>query len=185
MKVSDTAFRRRPLAKTDAAPIAELIGDWQVVRWLSGPTYPYSKADAEAFLGKSLDGSSTHPERTEAIEVDGRLAGVVGIDRRSQGFNIGYWLGRAYWGHGVMTRAAAALTRDFFANSNENHLMSGYFSGNMASWTIQRKLGFEFVEDGLLMNRAHGKRLPHILTRLTRARFETSISTPSMMVTGQ
>ena len=174
MAKPDATFALRPVALTDASRIAELIGDWEVVRWLSGPPYPYATEDAEEFLGTVTASDPSGPEHTAAIEIDGQLAGVVGIDRRSRGYNIGYWLGRPYWGRGVMSRAAAALTRDFFANSTENHLMSGYFSGNMASWAIQQKLGFEFVEDGLLMNRPHGRRMPHVLTRLTRSRFGRS-----------
>ena len=166
-----TTFSLRPLVHTDATDIAELIGDWEVVRWTSSPPYPYSVTDAVEFLGK-FAGSDSPNASHRAIEVDGKLAGAVGLDRQARGFNLGYWLGRAYWGRGIMTHAAGQLTRHFFAKTDETQLMSGYFSGNEASWAIQRRLGFEFVEDGLLMNRPQGKRMSHVLTRLTRARFE-------------
>lgn len=173
MSDAGTQFQLRPLASTDAARIAELIGDWEVVQWLSGPPHPYTINDAEQFLSRVTGADALPPVRNEAILVGGQFAGVIGIDRPFGGLNIGYWLGRAYWGRGIMSRAARVLTQDFFAMSAEPHLNSGYFSGNEASWAIQRRLGFQFVEESALFNRPHGKRMPHVFTRLTRARFET------------
>lgn len=172
-KPAQIAFTLRPLASTDAARIAELIGDWEVARWLSSPPHPYSVADATEFLATAIPQHQAGQSRTEAILVDGLFAGMIGIEPNSRGLNFGYWLGKAYWGQDLMTRAATILTRDFFAKSSDAPLISGYFSGNEASWAIQQRLGFAFVEDGLLFNRAHGKRLPHVLTRLTRARYES------------
>ena len=169
-------FLLRPLTLDDAPRIAELIGVWDVVRWLSAPPHPYALADAVEFL-KTLPDQAKSGACHHAIVIVGQFAGAVGIDFRHQEpnagrWNLGYWLGRPYWGHYVMSRAALQVTRDFFANSSETKLKSGYFSGNEASWAIQRRLGFEFVSEGLLLNRAQGKRLPHIETVLTRERFE-------------
>ena len=164
---------RQPMAG-DALPIAELIGDWEVVRWLSTPPYPYVLADAVEFVGKASRHPWGPPFRTEVIEIEGRPAGIVGIDPRKHGPNLGFWLGRPYWGRGIMTRAALQLTRDFFANSDEGRLNSGYFSGNVASMSIQRRLGFETSGEGLLFSRPQGQRLPHVETVLTRARFEAN-----------
>lgn len=171
MRKITTDLALRPLMPTDASRVAELIGDWEVARWLAMPPYPYSVSDATAFLERTI-GSAATPVRTVVIEVDGQLAGLIGIDRSSGGLDLGYWLGRAYWGRGIMTRAAFEMTCDFFAKTDETHLLSGYFSGNEASWAIQKRLGFEFAKDGLLMNRPQGKRLPHVSTQLTRARFQ-------------
>ena len=162
-------FRLRPVLPGDAARIAELIGDWEVVRWLSTPPHPYSQADAEQFVARD---EALPPFCTLAIEIDGALGGIAAVDQRARGANLGYWLGRPYWGRGIMTRAAGRLTRDFFANSQESRLNSGYFSGNVASMSIQRRLGFETTGEGLLFSRSQGKRLPHIETTLTRAKFE-------------
>ena len=111
-----------------------------------------------------------------AIVIVGQFAGAVGIDFRHQEpnagrWNLGYWLGRPYWGHGIMTRAATRHTQDFFANSTETKLNSGYFSGNEASWAVQKRLGFKITGEGLLFNRPQGKRMAHMETVLTRERF--------------
>jgi RimJ/RimL family protein N-acetyltransferase len=166
-------FTLRPLQESDAARITELIGDWEVARWLASPPFPYVLRDAEEFLVDAVAHHTQGVSRTEAIVIEGRLAGIIGIEPSSRGLTLGYWLGRPYWRQGIMTAAATALTRDFFATSAHERLTSGYFSGNEASWAIQRRLGFQAVAgDGKLFNRPHGTHLPHIDTALSRAQWE-------------
>jgi RimJ/RimL family protein N-acetyltransferase len=167
------AFTLRQLQLSDAPRIAELFGDWEVVRWLSSPPYPYTLRDAEEYLATAIVQHSQGVSRTEAILVDGQLSGAIGIEPNSRGLNLGYWLARPYWRRGIVTAAATALTRDFFARPEAERLTSGYFSGNEASWAIQRRLGFVPVAgDGKLYNRVHGTHLPHVETALSRPRWE-------------
>ncbi len=166
------AFVLRPLETGDAPRIAELISDWDVVRWLAMPPYPYAVCDAEEFIAGS---AAPLPEgcRTEAIDVGGQLVGIVSIDLRAVGHNLGFWLGQPFWGRGIMTAAATELARDFFAMTRQDRLTSGYFFGNDPSWAIQRRLGFQVAGEGQLFNRPHGKHLPHVETTLSRARWES------------
>jgi RimJ/RimL family protein N-acetyltransferase len=168
-----TEFTLRPPQLSDAPRIAELIGDWEVVRWLAMPPYPYTIGDAEAFIAHATSAPQPDGCCRYAIDIGGQLIGIVSIDLRAVGYNLGFWLGRPYWRRGIMTAAATALTRDFFAKPSHDMLTSGYFSGNEASWAIQRRLGFqEAAGDGQLFNRPHGKHLPHVDTALSRARWE-------------
>lgn len=170
----NAAFVLRPLVVGDAPRIAALIGEWDVVRWLSMPPYPYALRDAEEFIAHVLGAQMPVGHRTKAISIDGQLVGVIGIDQRAVGPNLGYWLSRSLWGRGVMTAAATLLTRDFFNTTRADVLTSGYFSGNEASSAIQRRLGFQVTGEGQLFNRPHGRHLPHVETVLTQSRFETA-----------
>jgi [ribosomal protein S5]-alanine N-acetyltransferase len=166
-------FTLRPLKSSDAPRLTELIGDWEVVRWLAMPPYPYTQRDAEAFITNGTTAPQADGCRMQAIDVGGQLAGLVSIDLQTVGYNLGFWLGRPYWRRGVMTAAATELTRDFFATSSHDMLTSGYFSGNEASWAIQRRLGFQPVGAvGQLFNRPHGKHLPHVETVLSRKHWD-------------
>ena len=170
-------FTLRAVSHDDAPRITELIGDWEVLRWLSSPPHPYALTDAEEFLATMPD-QARSGGRHSAIVIDGQFVGMVAIDFRHQepsagSCTLGYWLGRPYWGRGIMTSAATQLTHDFFANSAETELNSGYFSGNEASWAIQKRLGFVTSAEGLLFNRPQGKRLAHIETVLKRERFQS------------
>ena len=123
-------LRLRPLALRDVADITRLIGDWDVIKWLTMPPWPYTRADAEWFVGDRASHDSF------AIEYDGAFAGVVGGSDE-----LGYWLGKPYWGRGLMTEAAEAVVADHFAH-NHSPITSAYLPGNTASCNILTKLGF-------------------------------------------
>jgi RimJ/RimL family protein N-acetyltransferase len=163
----------RPLEPTDAERIQALISDWNVLRTLSSPPYPYRIEHARAFLAAAIPKHSSGTGMVLALTRDRELIGLVGIEPHPRGSMLGYWLGRAYWGQGYMSEAAPAVVGHFFKSTKAETLASGYFAGNGASWRIQDKLGFRFLREGMLHSRPWGKDLPHIDTVLTRDRFET------------
>lgn len=115
----------------DAEPMARQIADWDVIKWLTSPPWPYTLADAEWFIGDHLSDDAF------AITRNGEIIGVVGGDD-----DLGYWLGREHWGHGYMTEAAkAALAHRFSRLSTP--ITSGYVLGNEASRNVLLKLGFQ------------------------------------------
>ena len=120
----------RPLDMADVAEQARLIGDYEVSKWLTVVPHPYGLADARHFIGEIAG------EWDRAIEIDGALAGVIGI---SDG--LGYWLGQPFWGQGYMGEAAKAMVAAWFEEGNDA-LSSGYFLGNGASAAILNRLGF-------------------------------------------
>ncbi len=126
-------LRLRALRPEDAPAIAEGIGDWQVIKWLTMPPWPYGLADAEWFIGdEASDGA-------RVIEIAGQVAGVVHIEGREG--ELGYWLARHFHGHGYMTEAAGALVAQHFALGGGD-LNSGYLMGNGPSRNVLTKLGF-------------------------------------------
>lgn len=107
------------------------------MRWLTAPPWPYGIGDAVEFIASSLAAEAL------VIEIDGRLAGVVGhhAPKDGNGVELGYWLARDFWGHGYMTEAAGAAVADHFRHSGEA-LVSGYILGNARSAQVLAKLGF-------------------------------------------
>ena len=57
---------------------------------------------------------------------------------------LGYWLGKAYWGQGFMTEAARALLVHAFEQIGVCAVWSGYYEGNERSRRVQEKLGFVY-----------------------------------------
>lgn len=125
-------LKLRPVRAADAKEIAEGIGEWEVIRWLTSPPWPYSLADAEWFLGQDTRNTDY------GIELDGALRGVVSI---SSDFDLGYWLAIPCHGHGYMTEAASAVVAKHFEHSNAA-LTSGYLLENAASANVLGKIGF-------------------------------------------
>lgn len=57
---------------------------------------------------------------------------------------IGYWIGKPYWGRGLIPEAANELIRYCFENLNMNLIWCGYYDGNEKSKRVSEKCGFKF-----------------------------------------
>ena len=121
----------RPLYSDDAADISALIGGYDVARWLTMVPHPYQPADALEFIDGLQAG-----ENVWAITTDGPSIGVVSIKPE-----LGYWLGKPFWGKGIMSEAARAVVAAYF-DTTEETLNSGYHLGNAGSANVLSKLGF-------------------------------------------
>ena len=137
----------RPLRPTDAEPLFELFNNWQVVRWLSMPPWPYALADAVAFITPRV--TQKPVETNFAIALDDSLIGGIGVRMKDTshlqagpGPNLGYWLGQPYWGRGYMTEAARGIAAHAFASGVGETIYSGAFADNAASLRVQEKVGF-------------------------------------------
>jgi len=165
IRIQTARFVLRPLTLSDGAEIVELINDYEVARWLTVVPHPYALSDFHAFLDYLKDGA---PLGGLGIEEDGALLGVVGFDT-----TLGYWLGQAHQGRGVMTEAAGALVDHVFRDSDVQQIKSGYFRGNAASSAVLRKLGFRETgtsEHVNCVSQAHEVEMINvILTRENRA----------------
>jgi RimJ/RimL family protein N-acetyltransferase len=78
------------------------------------------------------------------IELDGDVAGNVvlfGIEGRRE---VGYWIGREFWGRGLATRALGA----FLQEAEERPIYAGVAETNLASIRVLHKCGFTPVETG-------------------------------------
>jgi len=153
---------RRPRAK-DADDIYRNINDWDVIRMIARPPWPYPRSLAEEFVSVS----SAH-----VIEYLGEVIGAVGIAGRQHGSNLGFWHGKRYRGKGLMTEAAAALVEVFFAEASDAKLHSSYLVENTGSWRVQEKLGFVQAGPCRLRFKSRGAELPGVSTVLTREAFE-------------
>jgi RimJ/RimL family protein N-acetyltransferase len=167
----------RPLRPTDAEPLLALFNNWQVVRWLSEPPWPYTIADAVEFV---LSRATETPVETNfAIALDDNLIGGIGMRMKDAsplqagaGPYLGYWLGQPYWGRGYMTEAARGIITGAFVSGVGETIYSGAFAGNTASLRVQEKLGFVRVGESALFCKPRGAEHTHVNTLLTRGAFE-------------
>ncbi len=141
----DVSTAIRPWRHADATALARLADDRDV--WLGLRDlfpHPYGIGDALAFI--DLAGRMA-PQTFFAIDVDGTLAGGIGYTPRTDvervGAEVGYWLGREFWGRGVATTALRLLTAHAFAvNPALQRLFAVPFSSNAASARVLEKAGY-------------------------------------------
>jgi RimJ/RimL family protein N-acetyltransferase len=170
MGITDDAIRTgrlllRPLRAADAEPLFALFSDWEVIRWLATPPWPYTAEDARTFVDLQLH---KPPGKTGYLAITRADALIGGIEL---GNALGYWLGRPHWGAGYMTEAARAYIGHLFAATAVDPIYSAVFVGNDASLRVQEKLGFERIGMEMVLCRPRGEKLPQVRTRLTRAQF--------------
>lgn len=58
---------------------------------------------------------------------------------------LGYWIGKPYWGCGYIPEASRELIRHGFEDMGLNGIWCGNFEENANSERVQEKLGFSFV----------------------------------------
>ena len=165
----------RPLVAADAAPLHKLLDDWDVLRSLANVAYPYTAADAEAWIAAAA--ADLAAGRAWHLAITGRegdaetLVGVAGLTRApdGRGARLGYWVGRRFWGHGVATEAAGRLARWALANLDLDRLEATVAEDNPASLAVLRRLGFRETGRATAHFRARGGELPVIAMAATRA----------------
>jgi RimJ/RimL family protein N-acetyltransferase len=168
---------------SDAEALFELFNNWEVMRWLSLPPWPYVIDDARSYIDRAIDRSSEDADEIYAVTLHTNVIGSIGVRlrpashlQRAAGPNFGYWIGQPYWGRGYMTEAVRALAREVFGRELHDAIFSGAFTDNVASLRVQEKAGFVRDGDTMLHARPRGGDFPHTNTVLTKSRFESLFS---------
>jgi RimJ/RimL family protein N-acetyltransferase len=161
----------RTLRLDDATPLFALFNNWNVIRFLSAPPWPYSPSDSRLFVN-GVVARSPHEEAL-AITRDGTFIGVISVRQREPGTtpSIGYWIGEPFWNQGFMSEALAAFIAHIFRLTDTGAIHCGAFAENVASLRVQEKVGFVPNGTTSLFSKPRGGDFPHVNTILTRARF--------------
>lgn len=77
-----------------------------------------------------------------AVEL--KLNGHTDMTDKDDECELGYWLGKPFWGRGYMPEAAQALIERGFEKLQMTTIWCGYYDGNIKSKRVQEKLGFQF-----------------------------------------
>ena len=166
----------RPPRESDAERLHELFANWEIIRWLDSPPWPYRPEHAREFIEVRKLPSTDFI--TAAIVLDGALIGFIdallkpqSVLQRTRGYAIGYWIGQPFWGRGYVSEAARGFLAHVFAAIPDDAIYSGAFRDNAASLRIQEKLGFERDGEAVSFSNPHQRNVAHVNTVLTRARF--------------
>lgn len=150
MEIKGTGFTLRNWRESDAPALQRHADNPKIAANLYNrfPS-PYTIEDAEFFIGININ---QDPPTTFVIDIDGELAGTIGINFRADVFTrsplFGYWIGEAYWGSGIMTEAAQLVVEYAFTTFDIICLQAGVFSYNPASMRVLENAGF--IKQGIL-----------------------------------
>lgn len=159
----------------DAAALHRLLNDWEVIRTLAVVPFPYSRALADAWVASSAqrlaEGEAYQLAITGTEDGTETLVGGIGLrlNRAARTAELGYWVGRAYWGHGVASEAAGRMARWALANLDIDRIEASVATDNAGSIAVLRRIGFRHVGDGMKMSVAHGAERKTLIFETTRA----------------
>ena len=111
------------------------------------------------------------PETYAVCLKDGSPIGSIGLmlkvstdmtDREDE-CELGYWIGKPFWGQGMIPEASKALLRHAFEDLGMRAVWCGYYEGNEKSRRVQQKLGFVYhhTTEGLEVTLVNETRTGH------------------------
>ena len=123
--------------------------------------HPYRRADGQSFIRTMR---RRQPETAFAIAVDGEAAGGIGFvlhpDVERVSAEIGYWLGEAFWGRGIVTEALVAVTRYAIDTHGLTRVYALPYARNAAScrvlekadYALEARLRRSAIKDGVIID---------------------------------
>ena len=88
------------------------------------------------------------------LKSDGRAVGAIELKLFGSRGNdlataddeceMGYWLGKPFWGQGIIPEAAGEMLRHAFEDLGMAKVWAGYYEGNTKSKRVQEKVGFRY-----------------------------------------
>jgi len=135
----------RPFRPSDAPRVTELLDDPHVSATLEGIPYPYREEYADYWIPLHVPLFERSRELHLAIELRSppALVGAVALlsSEQQRPPQLGYWLGRRYWGRGIVTKAMAELLRHAGAELGVEAVAARCMVDNPASLRVLAKLG--------------------------------------------
>lgn len=173
-----TTIVLRRFRASDAPCVQHLAGHPDIADTTLTIPHPYPDGAAEAWIATHAGLFDQGGAAIFAIvtRADERLVGCIGltIRREHRRAEVGYWIGRDYWGHGYCTAALNVLLDYGFTQLHLNRMFAHHFLRNPASGRVMEKAGMQ--REGLLREHlfTKGKFEDVVLYALLREEFMKS-----------
>ncbi len=156
----------RPWREEDAESLYQYAGDPEVgppAGWVPHTSVEHSLETIRTVLSK--------PTVFAVCRKDGSPIGNIHLNLQSDMTDredeceLGYWLGKPFWGQGIIPEAAEALLRYAFEELQMRAVWCGRYDGNEKSRKVQEKLGFAYhhTTHGLQVMNSSDIRTGHVM----------------------
>lgn len=141
----------RAFIQADAATVQKLAGAFEIADTTAAIPHPYKDGMAESWISNLETIFANEKGVTFAIVAksgaslpEQALVGAIslmGLEADHQA-EVGYWLGKPYWGRGYGTEALKRLVEYAFEDLNLVRLYAHHLTRNPASGRVLEKAGF-------------------------------------------
>lgn len=146
-EIKSKKFTLRPFRMSDAESVAKHANDKAISRNLSSFPDPYTEKDARFWLGKKikLQRQKNPQDIVFGIEINHQIVGSIGLHdiKHRHKAELGFWLGREFWGGGIMTDAVKKVANFGFKDLKLRRIHAGVLLFNKGSVRVLEKNGFK------------------------------------------
>ena len=137
----------RPWSENDAEELYKYASDPEVGPPAGWPPHT-SVENSREIIRTVLSAPETY---VVCLKENGKPIGSVGLHRndlaeKDDEYELGYWIGKPFWGQGLIPEASRELLRYAFEDLRMNRIWCGYYDGNEKSRRVQEKLGFVYQQ---------------------------------------
>lgn len=135
----------RPWCENDAEDLYKYASDVEIGPPAGWPTHT-SIENSREIIRTVLSAPETY---AVCLKEDNKAIGSIGLHRNDLAeaddeYELGYWLGKPFWGQGIIPEAAREVLRYAFCELGMSRIWCGYYDGNLKSKRVQQKLGFVY-----------------------------------------
>jgi [ribosomal protein S5]-alanine N-acetyltransferase len=146
IKIETNNLILRPLRKTDAISITKYLQEKEISKNTTIP-YPYTLKDGEAFVKRSQTIDKNNFKLKFGV-YNKKLKEIIGIvsllkiDLKHKNAESGSWIGKPFWGTGLIYEAKIEMYKYGFENIKLRKITSKVYEFNPRSYKHLEKLGF-------------------------------------------
>ena len=135
----------RPWQEDDAEELYKYASDPDVGPIAGWPVHT-SVENSKEIIRDVLSDPETY---AIVLKETGLVIGSIGLHHndlaaKEDEAELGYWLGKPYWGRGIVPEAAKEMLRHAFDDLKLRRVWCAYYDGNEKSKRVQEKLGFKY-----------------------------------------
>ncbi|MCM1104005.1 MAG: GNAT family N-acetyltransferase [Clostridium sp.] len=132
----------------------EMYRNWanddEVTKYLTWPTHPnadVTRAVLESWTAcyEQADYYNWGIVQKESGKLIGNIS-VVSQDKEKQSAELGWCMGKAWWGQGIMPEAAGAVVEYLFTEAGFQRITARHDQNNPKSGRVMQKIGMQYEE---------------------------------------
>lgn len=136
----------RPFLLADAALVQRLAGEREVADTTLAIPHPYEDGMAESWI--ATHGGAWERQESATLAITTLEHGVIGaislkLEPAQRRAELGYWIGRPYWGRGYATEATRAMIAWGFEEVGLARIYAHHMTRNPASGRVMAKAGMQ------------------------------------------
>lgn len=139
-------LRLRPWQADDRPALERMVRDTDMMRYVTG-----GRIWSDDAVDELLERQARHLAAygvcfcAAELKAGGEVVGLVGLQPLDSGeFELGWWIWKAHWGHGLATEAGAAFVAYARETMGLDTLVAVIDPPNAASRAVAEKLGLHF-----------------------------------------